>query len=141
MTTSPATRVARTRKARPSLEERALAVLETRHLVVDPTTQGVWLVESSTAGEFHKTSTLQCSCPAGQRGVPCQHRAAVSMLLAVVHPPTCSVCGGPKDNAIERCNWCVKVRTCRCGQPITSPKSDVCPRCAREDLFGPEVAA
>ena len=73
---------------------------------------GLYFCESASGGKGYLTTVDSCSCPAGERGVPCKHRAATRAVCGLpvdpgadpdpngpdagarVPAPTCRACGG-----------------------------------------------
>jgi len=47
---------------------------------------GVYLAKRPGSPATYRTTRTGCTCPAGQRGRPCKHRALVALHLAVTRP-------------------------------------------------------
>ena len=81
-------------------------------------TEGEAFVESSsTPGLLYSVSREHCSCPAGQRGIPCKHRACYLAQCGELPLPEIGRCPSCTGGKIEE--WC-------CGHVIGGRPCSVC---------------
>jgi len=73
------------------------AVAESLDILVEPISGAAFVESASTPGTLYAVSADSCSCPAGQHGMPCKHRACYLVAVGafpIDAPASCLWCNG-----------------------------------------------
>jgi hypothetical protein len=73
------------------------ALEEALDVLVEPLSGQAFVESATTPGTLYIVTASSCSCPAGERGIPCKHAAAYRAqtgLLALPAPAACVECCG-----------------------------------------------
>jgi hypothetical protein len=99
MQTQPATAAQWTRAL-------ARAIDEGLDVLVEPTSGEAFIESVTTPGTLYAVSTRSCSCKAGQRGIPCKHRAAYLAQIGELHLDPDSTPTALGIVPARPCFWC-----------------------------------
>ena len=86
-------------------------------VVCEPISGACFIESASEPGKLYAVSAQMCSCPAGQRGIPCKHRACyLAQIGELLLPET------------VRCISCTngRIQEWTCGHPSGFVNCDVC---------------
>ena len=75
------------------------ALSEGLDVLVEPISGEAFVESATSPGTLYAVTAFSCSCPAGQRGTPCKHRACYMAQIGVLDLE-------PEPIAERPCFWC-----------------------------------
>jgi hypothetical protein len=105
----------------------ARAIDEALDVLIEPISGEAFVESATRPGVLYQVSASMCSCPAGQRGAPCKHRACY--LAQIGELPLGAASEPEADPNLIRCGRCFGDGECWLGSHDDGFRRGVCPWC------------